>query len=372
MENKPVTTDNPFGIKAKDQDINAATVMIESERAIAEVQAMVIMARRFARDPYKAYERIMAACARSSFAESAIFAYPRGKTTVTGLTIRAAEVIALEWGNLQYGLKELGYHENETEIEAYCWDLETNVRSSQTFRIPRERFANGSVTKLVDPRDVYENNANLGARRMRSRILAIIPPDVKEAAEAACRATIAGKGDEPILKKINKMVQLYNKLGITANHLETRLGHRLDDILPEEYTELVTIYNSLKDNMTNPSDWFAVSKTAVANEAAQNVDALLSSKPDEPAKEPIKESVKESPVLASKEQLEELDSLWKMQFVNDNKAGNTWAAGMLGHPLVKKNLTESEATMLISDLEACLTPPAEDVVDGEYTDSLEL
>lgn len=292
MENKPVTTDNPFGVKTKSQDINAATVQIESDRAVAEVQAMVIMARRFPRDPYKAYERIMAACARPAFAEAAIYTYPRGKSTVTGLTIRAAEVIALEWGNLQYGLKELGYYGNETEIEAYCWDLETNVRSPQTFRIPRERWASGAATKLVDPRDIYENNANLGARRMRSRILAVIPPDVKEAAEAACRATIAGKGDEPILKKINKMVQLFNKLGVTANHLETRLGHKLDDILPDEYAEMIGIYNSLRDNMSSPSDWFAVPKTAVQNEAAQTVDSLLSGKDTKTTVKATQESVR--------------------------------------------------------------------------------
>ncbi|PWW19485.1 hypothetical protein DFO73_12055 [Cytobacillus oceanisediminis] len=63
---------------------------------------------------------------------------------------------------------------------AYAWDLETNVRQEKVFTVKHSRKAKGSITKLDDPRDIYELVANNGARRLRSYILGIIPGDIVE------------------------------------------------------------------------------------------------------------------------------------------------------------------------------------------------
>ena len=67
-------------------------VDIEQGRAIQEVQAAVLMARRFPRDVDVSRNRILTACQRKALAESAMYEYPRGGIKVTGPSIRLAEV----------------------------------------------------------------------------------------------------------------------------------------------------------------------------------------------------------------------------------------------------------------------------------------
>lgn len=56
-----------------------------------------------------------------------MYQYLRGGTKVTGPSIRLAEVLAQNWGNLSFGVKELEQRDGESIAMAYTWDLETNV-----------------------------------------------------------------------------------------------------------------------------------------------------------------------------------------------------------------------------------------------------
>lgn len=242
--------------------INQGTVAVESSRAIAEAQGKLIMAKRFPRSYTEAYAKAIEACQRKSFADKAFFAYPRGGQTVTGVTIRFAEEMARCYGNLDYGIKEMSHEEGKSEMQAYCWDLETNTISSQNFTVEHIREANGRSTKLTSQRDIYERTANDGARRLRSRILAILPPDLVEDCINECKKTLAGKNDIPLIDKVKNMVTGFAKLGVTKEMLETRLKHTIETVNADELTEYIGIYNGLKQKETTISDWFEQPKTA--------------------------------------------------------------------------------------------------------------
>ena len=242
--------------------INQGTIAVESSRAIAEAQGKLIMAKRFPRSYTESYAQAIEACQRKSFAEKAFFSYPRGGQTVTGVTIRFAEEMARCYGNLDYGIKEMSHEEGKSEMQAYCWDLETNTVSSQNFTVEHIREANGRSTKLTSQRDIYERTANDGARRLRSRILAILPPDLVEDCINECKKTLAGKNDVPLIDKIKNMVTGFAKLGVTKEMLETRLKHTIETVNADELTEYIGIYNGLKQKETTISDWFEQPKTA--------------------------------------------------------------------------------------------------------------
>jgi len=72
----------------------SALTSVDQARAIAEVQAAMVVARMNPRDEMRAYQRIVMACKRKSLAEQASYAYPRGGKKITGPSIRLAEVIA--------------------------------------------------------------------------------------------------------------------------------------------------------------------------------------------------------------------------------------------------------------------------------------
>ena len=271
---------NPFENTAIDERANVGTLSIESERAIAQVKARMVMARANPRDKFRAMEKILETCRRLDFATTALYRYPRGSESVEGLTIRAAEVIANAWGNIDFDLFELSQADGESEWMARVVDLETNAGTSITFRFKHERHTRTATTKLTDPRDIYELGANYGARRLRARILAVVDQDVVAAAAKQVRATIAasvsGSGKKTLAEKTEELVKRLGEFGVKAKHIEAFIKCSIADITPDGYTDLATTYVSLKDGHGHASDYFDLPRGTTASEAAQTVDKKLS------------------------------------------------------------------------------------------------
>jgi hypothetical protein len=97
--------------------------------------------------------------------------------------------------------------------------------------------------------------ANFGARRKRACILAVIPGDVVEAALEQCERTLQEKTDVSA-EGMKKLVAAFADFGVTAPQIEARIQRRLDAIRPAQIVMLRKIYNSLKDGMSEPADWF--------------------------------------------------------------------------------------------------------------------
>ena len=158
-------------------------------RQTQEVQAAMVIAKRFPRNETQSYNRIMRACQRKKLAETAMYEYPRGGTKVTGPSIRLAEAMAQNWGNIDFGIVELEQKAGESQVMAYAWDLETNTRQTKIFSVPHIRSTKKGNIPLTDPRDIYELVANQGARRLRACILGVIPGDGVDAALEECNKT---------------------------------------------------------------------------------------------------------------------------------------------------------------------------------------
>lgn len=241
---------------------SATTEMMISRQA-QEVQAAMVIAKRFPRDQYAAFERIMEACERPKLAEEATYEYPRGGTRVTGPSIRLAEVLAQCWGNIDFGILELEQNKGESKVMAYAWDLETNTRQSKVFSVKHERKAKGSISKLDDPRDIYEMVANQGARRVRACILGIIPGDIVDKAVEKCEKTLVSGQKEPIKDRIRTAItKLHQTYGVTPEMVEKTFGYKIDAFTERDYLRLMNIGRSLRDGMGKPEDYFDIKSTS--------------------------------------------------------------------------------------------------------------
>jgi len=239
---------------SQDREVSILTE-VAMQREIAEVQAAMAIAKRFPRSHLQAIDRITIVCQRPALAEGALYTYARGGTDITGPSIRLAEAIAQQWGNLQFGIRELEQRIGESTVEAYAWDLETNVRENKIFQVKHTRHTKGGSYLLKDPRDIYEMVANQGARRLRACILGIIPGDVVEAAVNQCEATLKAQADTTP-DALQKMVAVFGTIGVTQEMLEVRIQRKLESIAPAQVISLRKIYNSIKDGMSKPADWF--------------------------------------------------------------------------------------------------------------------
>ena len=268
----------------KTEDIGFAKPVVKEEsslmqtneaRAVAEVQAAYVIAKKFPRNEHQSYMKILEACKRPFLAEHAMYTYPKGGSLVNGASIRLAEVLAQSWGNLDCGVRELSQSNGVSVAEAYCIDLETNMRNVKIFHVPHVRDTKKGRQKLTDARDIYELVANQGSRRLRACILAVLPIDVQEAAIAQVKKTLES-GELPLADRIRMMVAKFDELGVKVEHLEKRLGHKLDATIPQEIVTLQGIFKSIKDGFSGREDFFDIGGDKKASE--ESLETLLAEK----------------------------------------------------------------------------------------------
>jgi hypothetical protein len=256
--NAVVKQDNPFGSPTIAAKQSEALVAVEQSRAIAEIQAAMTIAKSFPRDPIVAMDKILNACTRPTLAEQALYTYSRGGTEIAGPSIRLAEALAQAWGNIKTSVRELEQRDGMSTVQAIAWDLESGYQSDKVFQVKHWRDKkDGKGYVITDARDIYEMVANQGARRLRACILAVIPGDVVEAAARQCEATLHTKA-EVTADSLAAMVEAFGEFGVSKEQIEKRIQRRLDAMTPGQLVSLRKIYNSLRDGMSGPAEWFEV------------------------------------------------------------------------------------------------------------------
>lgn len=234
---------------------NSQTDMMIARQA-QEVQVAMLSAKRFPRDELTAMDRIKKSCQRMTLAEVAIYSYPRGGQNVSGPSIRLAEAIAQNWGNMDFGVIELERREGASEMMAYAWDLETNTRSTKTFTVRHKRDTKQGSKDLTDERDIYEMAANQGARRVRSCIMNVVPGDVVDLAVKEARATLASGDKRPVSEILKEMLKAFKDLGVTQEMIERYMDKKAADLLKEELVDLRGVYKAIKDGQSKLTDYF--------------------------------------------------------------------------------------------------------------------
>lgn len=259
------------------------TTQVEQARAIAEVQAAVVVAQQVPRDMGRAEGEMRDSCGRLSLANRAFYRVPnRGE----GPSVHLARELARIWGNLDYGVRELRRDDaaGMSEIQAFAWDQQTNTRSSRTFQVPHQRMkkVQGKQTRenLIDLNDVYLNNQNIGARAVRECIYTVLPTWFVEEAETLCRQTLRNGEGEPLSERIDKMVQTYHATyNIKAAQLEEKLGKKRGQWDAGDVASMRVLFTSLQRAEVTVDEEFGSTKPTAA-------EFTKPKQPDAPTEEP--------------------------------------------------------------------------------------
>jgi hypothetical protein len=218
---------------------------VEQSRAIAEVQAAIIVSRQFPRNVAQAITDMRDSCRRKELADRAFFRYPQGGQIVSGPSVHLARELARVWGNFQYGAVELRRDDEygQSEMLAFAWDVQTNTRNSSVVINPHKGYTGGR--DLTDLRQIYENNANVISRRVREAILASLPTWFVEEAKDICAKTIAEGGGVPRPQRIANAIEVFGNLGITIPQLEAKIGAPTEKWTDHDVANLRVIRQSL-------------------------------------------------------------------------------------------------------------------------------
>lgn len=234
---------------------------VEQTRAMAEVQAAVLVAQQVPRDIGRAFAEMRDACARAALADRAFYSV---KNRGSGASVHLARELVRIWGNVDYGVHELRRDDTTgmSEIRAYAWDQQANNRSSRTFQVPHARMRDGERRPLTDLQDVYLNNQNIGARAVRECIFTVLPDDFVEEAKAICRNTLERGEGEPLAERVKKMIGAFKQLGVTQAQMEQKLGRKRSAWTAADVADMGVLYSSIDRRETTVDEEFQQRVTA--------------------------------------------------------------------------------------------------------------
>lgn len=267
MTTADITLPSDHTAAARAQQITQNTA-VEQSRAVAEVQAAVMVAQSVRRDEGRAEAEMVAACGRMSLAEMAFYSMPRSGGTVNGPTIHLAREIARIWGNVDYGVRELRRDDEagESEIQAYAWDQQNNVRSIRTFIVPHARMVGKGAGKrrerITDIADIYLNNQNIGARAVRECIFAMLPRWYTEKAQRVAHETLRNGEGKPLAQRVTEALAAFRGLGITEAMIEAKIRAPRSAWTAGDVANLGVLYTSIQEGSITKADAFPTQRVS--------------------------------------------------------------------------------------------------------------
>jgi hypothetical protein len=112
--------------------------------------------------------------------------------------------------------------------------------------------------KLTEQRDVYENNANNGARRVREAVFAVLPGWFTEQAVETCHATIENGGGVPLQRRIASAIDGYAALPrpVTQQQLEQHVGYGPNQWTAHDVARLAVTFRTIQRGETSVDEVF--------------------------------------------------------------------------------------------------------------------
>lgn len=212
-----------------------------------EIQGAIIVARNFPRNEDAAFQKLMKACQRSSFAEDAAYSFPRGGQTVEGPSVNLAREAARVWGNIRYGLEVIRDDDSSRQIRGWAWDMETNTKVTAEDDFAKLVYRKKEGWIKPDERDLRELTNRRGAILVRNCLLQVLPKDLIEDAMQMAKQTMRLGAERDPEGSRKKLILEFSELNVTPEMLEKKLGHPLAQCSPAEIADLRTVYKSIAD-----------------------------------------------------------------------------------------------------------------------------
>ena len=346
---------------------------VEQSRAIAEVHAAIVVAQQCPRDVQQALRDMRDSCKQPALADRAFFRYSRGEGPVTGPSIHLARELGRCWGNIQWGINEMRRDDEygQSEMQAWAWDVQTNARSSNAFIVPHRRDTRNGPKALTDQRDIYENNANNAARRLREAIFAVLPTWFVEEAKDICNQTLNGGGGKPLAKRIEEAINGFGLMSVTEAQLEEKLGVPVAKWVERDVAQLGVIYKSIQRGESRKDEEFpsdqAPARVTVSEITGQPAPAANGHAPAPeaaPAADPppAAEADSTEPGSISTQQVGQLASLFQNKF--EFKRAEAGQTIKISEQIVGRELTGPNDGRGLPNLSAAEARKLFDTLDG--------
>lgn len=208
-----------------DDDTAIRTVAVNDQglaeqMAGAQIDKLIEVAKRYPRSMKRfitnATELVTA---NDGVAASCSYALPRGGKTLTGPSVRFAEIIASCWGNFWAQVTPIGQDARFTTVRAVAWDVEANL--CLAFDVRRRITDKGGKTFNDDMIGVTTSAASSIA--YRNAVLRVVPESITRPILEAARQVV--RGDISTLQvRREKMFSTFANMGVDKRRILVALG----------------------------------------------------------------------------------------------------------------------------------------------------
>lgn len=279
--------------------------------ARASVEARYIMATRNPRNANMVRLKVLDACKRTSFAETARYAKPIGGSKVEGPSIRFAEEVARCMGNIQ--IESAIVHEDQKQriVRVTVTDLEANLTYPTDVlvekQVERSRAKEGQTIlgKRINSRgyevfiveasedEMLVKAAALTSKAVRTAVLRLLPGDILDEAMEQVIQTLRKQDEQDPAAARKKLCDAFHTMGVSPENLVEYLGHAIEQSTPSELQDLRQVYAALREG---EATWAKVMETRSGKDEKKSETKDSAELPKRSRAEALKGNLKASSV----------------------------------------------------------------------------
>lgn len=230
----------------------------------------VMTAKAFPRDVRQCVKNIELTISMSpEVAASCYYTLPRAGKTITGPSIRLAEICSSFWGNMQSGTRVISNNGKSVVVEGWCLDLETNAKVSH-------EICRSIVTKDGKPYSTDMQNTTIAAASaiaFRNVVFKTIPKIfIDQALQKAMALAVMTSNQEEFEKKRQAMFESLERLGVCAEKVFSFFGKScIQEFDLEDMKAIYGTRTSIKEGMIKADEAFIIPESN-----ADKINGLIS------------------------------------------------------------------------------------------------
>jgi hypothetical protein len=231
------------GVHDEDEGIRVVEASAVATLARSETEAQLDAAHRYPRST-KAFidEAMSLATISQDVAESCIYALPRGGKTISGPSVRLAEIIASSYGNLHCGARVIDVEEKEVVSQGVAWDLQKNLRVT----IEARRKITGKSGRRFDDDMINVTGAAASSIALRNAIFRVVPRAYVDKIYNRVREVAVGDA-MTLADRRQEVIGRLQKIGVPLERILPAVGKAaIEDVGVTELEALIGLGTAIK------------------------------------------------------------------------------------------------------------------------------
>lgn len=240
----------------------------------SEVDMQISTAKKYPRDIQRSLNSIKTlATLDQETAMDCFYTLSRSGSHIEGISVRLAEVIASQWGNLRVQTRIIGNDGRTITAQGVCIDLETNFG---VLVETKRRITDRLGRTFSEDMQVVTGNA-ASAIAFRNAVLKVVPRAVTASVVKDIKSVAMGQGLDMTTRRKN-LLAYFGKLGITQEQVLAYCGvKRIEEVDSEMLFELAGVKNAIYEGTTTAEEAFSTE----ANEMTKRMSAAARTQAEE-------------------------------------------------------------------------------------------